>query len=262
MVSKFLSRLLCALGLLALGTLSSLAQQPGALASYVVTLNGINVAYINVRLNVEGSGYQLDLTADVAGLAQIVAQGSGVVNSGGRVTGTGLVSDRFFLETRTQTDRFAVDTRYSNSNATQFTVTPPLPDNPDRVSVTNAHRQGVNDPVAAFILRGAELDGSLCNRTMPVFTGIERFDLAMSFASMDNATSARTGYQGPVVACAMRYVPISGHFNTSEITSYLRSNQRMMTWFAPLNDTGYFIPYRVLIGTSFGDLSLVLTQLQ
>lgn len=258
---KSLARSLTVFALAAFG-FSAQAQQPGALAQYVVTLNGINVAYLNVRLGIEGSTYQLDLSADVIGLAQVVAQGSGAVNSGGRVTASGLASDRFYLETRTNSERFSVETRYANGTANHFVVTPPLPQNPDRVAVSSSHRSGVNDPVAAFILRGNALDQSLCNRTLPVFTGIERFDLAMTYAQMDNATSSRTGYQGPVVACAMRYVPISGHFNSSEITAYLRNNQRMMAWFAPLSETGFYIPYRVLIGTTFGDLSLVLTSIQ
>lgn len=248
---------------LVLGLSASTAstQETSTLASYVVNLGGINVAYINIRFNTEGAGYQLDLTADVAGLAQVVAQGSGAVNSGGRITATGLVSDRFFLETRTQSDRFAVEARYANSNTTHFSVSPPLVENPDRVPVTTAHRNGVNDPLASFILRGSGLDAGLCNRTMRIFTGIERFDLALSYADMQTATSNRTGYQGPVVLCAMRYIPVSGHFTTSEITNYLRNNQRMLAWFAPLGDSGFFIPYRVLIGTSFGDLSMVLTNI-
>lgn len=259
---KTLARSLAVFALSAFGAAAACAQQPGALAQYVVALNGINVAYLNVRLHTEGETYQLDLTADVTGLAQIVAQGSGAVNSGGRVTGTGLASNRFHLETRTSSDRFSVQTRYAGGTANDFTVSPPLPENPDRVAVSTSHRRGVNDPVAAFILRGSGLDQSLCNRTMAIFTGIERFDLQLSFAQMDSATSNRTGYQGPVVACAMRYHPISGHFNSSEITAYLRDNQRMMAWFAPLGESGFFIPYRVLIGTSFGDLSMVLTSMQ
>lgn len=238
------------------------AQQANALARYVVNMGGINVAYINIRLEADGASYQLDLSADVAGLAQIVAQGSGAVNSGGRVTADGLAANRFYLETRTQTDRFSVQTNYQNANASEGTVAPPLPNTPGRVPVTGGHRSGVNDPIASFILRGGALDQSLCNRTMRIYTGIERFDMALSFADMQEATSARTGYQGPVVLCAMRYMPISGHFETSEITNYLRDNQRMLAWFAPLGQTGYFIPYRVLIGTSFGDLSMVLTSLE
>ena len=86
-------------------------------------------------------------------------------------------------------------------------------------------------------------------------------NLAMHFAKADQATSKRTGYQGPLVLCTIRYTPVSGHYTTSEITSYLADNQRMLLWYAPLKKPGYFIPYRALVTTEAGDLSVVLTDL-
>lgn len=253
---------------LALGTLLALglavpatAQQQGSIASYIVSIGGINVSTIDIRLGLEGSGYQLDVVADVTGLAQVVAQGSGAVNSGGAITATGLQSNRFFLETRTANERFALQTTYAGGNASVGDVTPPLTENVDRVPVASSHRSGVNDPLAAFILRGGALDGTLCNRTLRIYTGIERFDMPLSFVETTTATSTRTAYQGPVVLCAMRYVPISGHFETSEITAYLRDSNRMLVWYMPLGDSGFFIPYRVLMGSSFGDISMVLVGL-
>ncbi|WP_404401703.1 DUF3108 domain-containing protein [Pelagibacterium halotolerans] len=253
---------LLAAGLTAIGfTTPAFANEAHALARYVISLGGINVAYMNVRLDVEGESYRLDLSADVTGLAQVVSQGAGSVNSGGRVTSTGLASSRFYLETRSQGERFSLETRYSGGNASDGIVSPPLAENPDRIPVTSSHRTGVNDPLAAFILRGPALDSSLCNRRFDIFTGIERFDMALRYADSQEATSTRTGYQGPVVLCTMRYIPISGHFTSSEITSYLADSTRMMTWYMPLDGSDFYIPYRVLMGTSFGDLSMVLVDI-
>lgn len=237
------------------------AQQDGSIATYVISIGGINVANVNIRLATEGAAYQLDLSADVAGLAQVVAQGSGAVNSGGVLTNTGLQANRFYLETRTANERFALQTAYANGNAGEGTVTPPLVHNPERVPVSSSHRSGVNDPLAAFILRGQTLDGSLCNRTLRIYTGIERFDMPMSYVETTAATSTRTAYQGPVVLCAMRYVPVSGHFESSEVTQYLANSDRMLIWYMPLSNSGFFIPYRVLMGSSFGDISMVLVGL-
>jgi len=115
--------------------------------------------------------------------------------------------------------------------------------------------------MASFILKGPKLDRSLCNDDAHIFTGVERFDLDFAFAKNDVATSPRTGYQGPVIACKVSYKPISGHYTTSELTNSLAQDDRILVWFAPLHDTGYFIPYRVLLTTSMGDLSMVLTSL-
>jgi hypothetical protein len=119
----------------------------------------------------------------------------------------------------------------------------------------------INDMAAAFILKGGKLDASLCNRQMQIFTGTERFNLKLSYAKDDEATSKRTGYQGPVVLCNVRYSPISGHYTSSEVTQDLVSKERILVWYAPLATPGYFIPYRALVTTESGDLSVVLTSL-
>ena len=35
----------------------------------------------------------------------------------------------------------------------------------------------------------------------------------------------------------------------------------MLVWYMPLRDAGFFIPYRVLVDSSFGDISMVLVGL-
>ena len=65
---------------------------------------------------------------------------------------------------------------------------------------------------------------------------------------------------GPLVACSAKYQPISGHFDSSEMTQYLSESSRIILWYAPLGASGYYVPYRVNIGTSMGDLSMVLTN--
>ena len=42
----------------------------------------------------------------------------------------------------------------------------------------------------------------------------------------------------------------------------MAESDRILIWYAPLAETGYFVPYRVLLTTSMGDLSMVLTRLE
>lgn len=240
----------------------ALAAPLEARASYVLTLGGINIAAMNVELQEDAGRYRMDLSANVAGLGTLVASGTARATSTGRASGQGLVSDKFDLETRAQGESFTVDVSFANRNVTAFRVEPPILDNYDRVPIERRHLSGVGDFLSAFVLKGKGLDEGLCQRRATIFTGVERFNIAMRYASADEATSARTGYQGPVVACAVRYEPISGHFTSSEITSYLAESERIIIWYAPLGESGYFIPYRVLIGTNMGDLSMVLTNLR
>lgn len=252
-----LASLFCAL------TLSSAHAGPvDARASYVVTVGGINVAMVDIDLDDDGARYGLDLSARVAGLGNIVASGTATAQAAGSSSGSTLQSQSFALETRANGELFSSRVNYDGRTVTAFQVEPPIMDSYDRVPLERGQLTGVGDFLSAFVLKGNGLDRALCDRTLKIFTGVERFNIRMGFLDTDEATSPRTGYQGPLVACSLAYQPISGHFESSEMTSYLAETSRMILWYAPLGQTGYFIPYRVNIGTSMGDLSMVLTRAQ
>lgn len=238
------------------------AADVNSTADYLITLGGINVATAEIKLTDSGGHYDLTADATVAGLGGLVASGTAKAESAGASIPTGLVSENFHLLTHAHDEDFSIDVQYARGTVTAFVVKPPLLNDINRVPIERSQLNGVGDMLAAFILKGRGLDHSLCDRRMRVFTGVERFDLAMSYLADDKATSLRTGYQGPVVQCAIKYTPISGHFTTSEMTNYLAQSDRIFIWYAPMADTGYFIPYRVLLTTSVGDLSMVLTSLK
>ena len=254
-------RLAAALGFAVLAV-PALGAPVNGHASYVVALGGINIANINVDLTDDGSRYSLDLKANVAGLGAVVASGSASVTASGQSTGSNLVSQQFDLMTKASGGTFTVDVSYAGRNVSAFRVDPPLVDNYNRVPIERSHLTNVGDVLSAFVIKGGTLDKDLCRRKLQIFTGVERFTIVMAFAAEDDATSPRTGYQGPVILCNMDYQPVSGHFTTSEMTNYLADSDRILIWYAPLGETGYFIPYRLLLNTSVGDLSMVLTAMK
>lgn len=237
------------------------AAEMQATADYLVHLGGTNIASVSVRLNDTGRHYAMALDARITGLAQFVASGTARIGSTGRSTGSGLVAEKFDLMTRAEGEDFTVAIEYASQDVTAFVVKPPLISPVDRVALERKHLHDVNDMVAAFVLKGGALDAGLCDRKLRIFTGIERFNVTMRYLRSEEATSKRTGYQGPVVLCSIRYSPVSGHSASSEITSYLADSGQILIWYAPLRTPGTFIPYRVLVTTSVGDLSMVLTKL-
>jgi hypothetical protein len=233
-----------------------------AKASYVINLGGNIVASARFDF-LEGNGrYSLSLDANVSGIAQLIASGTAKASSAGTASGGGLTSEEFNLFTKSGGDTFSDRVTYEGSNVTSFVVVPPIVNTIDRIPIERSQLSGVNDMLATFILRGKKLDRSLCTGREKVFTGVERFDIAFKYARDDVATSPRTGYQGPVVLCSVNYTPISGHYTSSEVTKSLAQDERILLWYAPLRDTGWFIPYRVLLTTSAGDLSMVLSKLE
>jgi len=233
-----------------------------ATASYMVSLGGTNVATAKFTLAETARRYRLALDASVTGIAQLVASAAIRATSSGVPDATGLDAQQFDVTIRSARDTVNVQIAYgSTGDVTAFLITPPIVNTIDRVPIERKQLGGVTDMLAAFVLRGSRLDGSLCDRKMQIFSGIERFTVGLRFGRNDTATSRRTGYQGPVIVCSVDYTPISGHYTSSDITKFLAGNDRMLIWYAPLRDTGYFIPYRVLINTEAGDLSMVLTEL-
>lgn len=260
------SRSLTILPALALALLSTVnpvrAENVDSTAGYLLSLGGINIATADIKLTDTGSHYDVTADATVTGLGSVVASGTAKVEASGLSTPSGLAPQKFDLLTRAHDEDFSVDVQFAHGNVDAFVVTPPLVDNVNRVPIERSQLTDVGDMLSAFILKGRGLDASLCDRRMHIFTGVERFDVAMSYLGDDKATSLRTAYQGPVVQCRVKYTPISGHFTTSEMTDYLAKSDRIFIWYAPMGTTGYFIPYRVLLGTSVGDLSMVLTSLK
>lgn len=258
-IRKPLGALLLGLGLLAM---PAAAAPLKAVAEYTVTMGGTQVANVTVNLDDDGSTYNLTGSAKITGLARLVASGTARLQSSGASTSSGLRSQRFNLLTRASGQDFTVAITYASGNVDTFKVDPPIINNIDRVAIERKQLVGnINDMAAAFVLKGDRLDASLCDRQLKIFTGVERFNLKLSYAKSDEATSKRTGYQGPVVLCSVRYTPVSGHYTSSEVTQDLMSKERILIWFAPLKAPGYFIPYRALVTTESGDISVVLTSL-
>lgn len=237
------------------------AAEIKARAEYMVTMGGTHVANVRINLTDDGSAYSLVLDAKITGLAQLVASGSAKATSTGSSGDKGLRSQKFDLLTRAGGEDFTSAITYAGGTVASFIVAPPIVNNIDRVAIERKHLTTANDMLAPFVLKGAALDGQLCNRQMPIFTGVERFNLSLKYVKDDSATSKRTGYQGPLVLCSVHYTPISGHYTNNEITTYLAKNERILIWFAPLKTAGYYIPYRALVTTEAGDLSVVLTEL-
>jgi hypothetical protein len=132
---------------------------------------------------------------------------------------------------------------------------PPLLPAADRIPVTEAHRRGILDPASAVIMavsgNGEVLTPPACERTISVFDGHQRFNLALSFKRMDRVR-AETGYAGPALVCSITYQPIAGHRPGRFAVRYLQEQRDMEIWLAPIAGTRALAPFRISVPTSLG----------
>jgi hypothetical protein len=113
----------------------------------------------------------------------------------------------------------------------------------------------VIDPVSAMLVPGRPdaLTPAACQRTLPIFDGTRRYDIALAFKRMDKVKTA-TGYQGPVVVCAAALRPIAGHRADSALVKYLSGGRDLELWLAPIAGTRVLGPYRLSVANLIGDL--------
>jgi hypothetical protein len=137
---------------------------------------------------------------------------------------------------------------------TGIDISPPFQDKPDRVPLGPGDKRNVVDPVGAVILPGPPagpmLSPAACNRTVPIFDGYTRFDINLSYVG--ERTVSTKGYDGPVVICAARYVPISGHSRDRPATKFMADNKDLEVWLAPIESDRLLFPFRVSVRTMIG----------
>jgi hypothetical protein len=142
---------------------------------------------------------------------------------------------------------------------------PPIPASPDRVPVTAADLRGAIDPLTAGLMpvpgTGDVLAPAACQRTLPIFDGTHRFDMALSFKRMDMIT-AESGYQGPGVVCGMTYRPVAGYNSGAFRVSYLEKARDMEIWLAPIAGTRLLAMFRISIPTMLGIAVLGATRFE
>jgi hypothetical protein len=100
-----------------------------------------------------------------------------------------------------------------------------------------------------------------CSRTLKIFDGRRRYNLALSFSRMDKVAIER-GYSGPILVCAVVLQPIAGYRADSTIVKYVAGRRNMELWFAPISGTSIIAPLRVLMPTLIGTLKIQADQFE
>jgi hypothetical protein len=224
----FCARLLAPLmGLVLAGQGAAMAET--VRARYSVSLIGLHIGEATAHGSIEQANYKIELNARLTGVASWVAHVRMALNAG---------------------------------NVRAVEITPPFMDMDGRVPVSAANKRNILDPISALIMAvpaGESLVGpAACNRTLPIYDGVIRFDLTMSYVRTQQV--AVPGYSGPVSICAVRYRPIAGHKIDSESTRFMAQNREIEAWLAPVEGAHIVVPFRVQLKTLAGMADVEATE--
>jgi hypothetical protein len=245
-------------------TAPAVGQAQGKLeARYTATLAGIPIGKGAWTVDIRDRHYSAAADGRVAGLMRAITRGDGTVSVEGTMSGGRLVPTAYAAHTAQDHRSIEIRMTLSSGTVTDLVAEPVAPPSPDRIPLSEEHRHGVVDPMSAALIGlpagGELLSPEACRRTLPIFDGYQRFDLALAFKRMDEVWTEH-GYRGPVVVCSVAYRPIAGHRPGRFAIKYLMEQRDMEIGFAPIAGTRVLAAYRMFIPTLVGAAVLQATQ--
>jgi hypothetical protein len=253
---RALAPVLCASGILVAGAAAGPASAQGQLnAAYEVSLGGLVIGKGNWAVAVTEDTYSAAVNGRTTGLLASIGGGSGTATAQGRMTAGQFVPVSYVTSILYGKKHETIRMALANGNIKESSITPEPPVNPDRIPVTEAHRQAVIDPMTGSLLRvagtGNPVGPEACRNKVSIFDGRMRYDLRLEYRRMETIT-AKKGYQGPAVVCGVFFTPVSGYVPDRFAIKYLAERRDMEITFAPIAGTRVLAPFRIKIPTPIG----------
>jgi hypothetical protein len=232
-------------------------------ARYTASIAGIPIGSGTWMIDIGENRYVAAASGSTTGLLRIFVGGQGTGAARGTFLAGKLMPSAYAATIDTYDTSSAVRLSIADGKVRSSEVEPPLKHDPERVPLTRAHEEGVLDPMTATLVRmpgtGTLLVPEACQRTLAIFDGRLRYDLALGFKRMDTA-HADKGYSGPVVVCSVSFTPIAGHIPSRTAIKYLTKQTDIEIWLAPIAGTRVLAPFRAEGPTPIGKAVLQATQ--
>ena len=216
------------------------------------------------RISFDSEHYELGATAETVGLAEMVAPGEGEAASKGRITEDGLVADRhtvrYYEERKDKTSTLEMD--FDEGAVERVHLVPDkrkAKKGPKWVGIDKEQLRRVLDPASSIIIPVSASDAgnpkAVCNRQLPVYDGDTRFDIRLRYKA--TKTVSTEGYEGFAFVCQLRYVPVAGHQLGQRNVEYMRDNEEMEIWLAPMARSNIYTPIRIEVPTWVGKFTAI-----
>ena len=115
-------------------------------------------------------------------------------------------------------------------------------------------------PRPALLVPGTEANAAACHRTLPVFDGAVRFDVPLTYARME-PVALDDGFSGEAVVCSARYRPLAGHRPNRSQTKFMTANTDLEYWLVAVPGAPVLAPWRIVVGTQIGRLTVTARRL-
>ena len=236
-------------------------------AVYNVSLGRFNLGNFSIAGTVRDGQYNLRGTGTFSVLKGWVFNWQGSIGGAGAATTAGPNPTTYSFS---QTDgKYSERLRISFGDGfvQSVSIWPKPRSYPGEIKVTKEQVQHVVDPLSGVFLtaRSGNPHGdlSVCNQVIPIFDGRSRYDLVLKPKKRVMVQNRGAGsYTGPAAVCKVKFVPISGYPRGDPGIEQLRQSNQIEAWMVPLQGTDMYVPYRIVMPTSVGYGTAVVTSLR
>ncbi len=211
-------------------------------AKMKIYFKGIPVGKLYSTVTLDNGRYTIKGSGRTNRVVSIVAKTKGTFKSQGTLVGRKVVPDTQSSNFRRGKKRSNSSLKFRNANVVEVSASPPIKYKSGSVPVKPGHFENVIDPVSSLLFplaKGEKETGeTVCNRTVPVFSGKTRMNLAFKFKK--SGSTKADGFNGTVYTCSVRYKPVAGHRPASKNTKFLMSRSDIQISMAEIGDTGVF----------------------
>ena len=233
-------------------------------ARYAVRYLSLPVGEMTAIESVGDPGYRINLQARVSGLASLASSFSTTITAQGTIRRGAILPSAFAAdETGADVGRRRIRMVLDAGDVKTLAIDLPPGEPEERVPIRAEHKRGIVDPGSALVLamsEGAASAGqAACNRTLRVFNGAFRADLALSFLRAERM--AISGYSGPVSVCSLRYTPVAGHKPSAAMVRFMAANRDIEVRLAVIAGAGVALLVRATIPLPVGTATIELKRL-
>jgi hypothetical protein len=222
----------------------------------IMALAGVPVGKLAVSLRLANQQYTMSGSARTFGVSRLFSKAKGYAKSNGKLVGDHIIALSHSVQYRSGKKNGSVDIQFNQGEVVDTKSVPAVHYKSDAVKVTAADLKSVLDPMSISIIAVNKEDignpNAICNRTLPIYDGKNRFDLKMRYKGRRQVVTK--GFKGLVFVCSDRYVPVSAHRPHKKHIQQLKNNRSIEISLARIGSTAVYGIIQFSAKTPYGKI--------
>ena len=218
-------------------------------SQFAINFLGVNVGEMKHIVELNNNDYKIFGSAKANSVVSVIAKVKANFSSTGKITNNRLVPATHDVKFKNGKKSGRLKLGFTPNGVQEIKAKPKIRYKKGTVPLEKSHLRNVLDPVSSllFPVKQSEIGNGrqVCNRTLPIFDGRERMNLALYYKSKGSAKIK--GFRGDTFTCGVRYQPISGIRPHKKNIKFMKANRDMQVTVARMGNSNFYtlIGFRV-----------------